>query len=589
MGAWQVLTAWPSVWRRFRFGLAGEGRALAAALVLVLAVVLSNALLILAAGRPFGALATGDFAALPGLLAALAVVVVVNQALHGAATYQANALGLRFVGRVRQEALRRLLVAGFPVLEGWERGDVLARLSQDVDRVQALVVESPLFFVSHVATLLVYAAALVWLDWRLAALAAAVLPLFWLHQRLFAAPKRRAAQDFLRANARLLAWEEGAVGQLRGINGVAAEGPVAARHGALFETALRHALRERRLDVAFSATLALLVYLGGLVVFAWGGMRVAAGAMDVAAFTSFLLFLGYLSVPVRGLAQLPFQAQAGLAAAERVAEVLAARPVVAVRSGAPPLRVTAGAVSLEGVRFAYADGTTVLDGVDLQVAPGESVALVGPSGAGKTTLVQLVARYRDPQAGRVCIDGQDLRSVSLESVRRQVGVLWQSPWLLADTVRANLLLARPEADEAALWAALEAADAAEFVRALPQGLETPVGSGGVELSGGQAQRLAVARLFLMDPPLLLLDEASAQLDSEAERRFLAGLQRLRAGRTTLLVTHRYATLRAVHRVAYLEGGRLTVGTHEALYEQHAGYRRAVDWQRDLGAPAVAGR
>ena len=564
--------------RPFLPHLRGEGRALAAAVALVVAVVASNATLIFLAGRPIQALAAGEFEAMPGLVALLAAVVVVNQALHFAATLNANALGLRFVGRVRNRALERLLRAGFPALEGVERGDVLARLSHDVDEVQRLVVEMPLFLLSHALTFLTYAAMLLWLDWALALSALALVPLFALHQALFAGPKRRAAEDFLRANGRLLALEEGAVGNLRGINGLAAEAALAARHREVFERARRAAMRERWLDTGFTSSLVLLVYLGALLVFAWGVARLAEGRLDLGALTSFLLFLGYLSVPVRGLAQLPFQAQAGAGAAERVLALMEVRPVVPEASAAPPLRVTAGAIALRGVRFAYPGGPWVLDGVDLDVAPGETLALVGPSGAGKSTLAQLVARYRDPQDGVVSIDGQDLRAVALASVHEQVAVMWQDPLLLADTVRANLLLARADAGEAELREALEAAGAWDFVRALPQGLDTPVGNGGVGLSTGQVQRLGLARMFLKDPPILVLDEVSANLDSESERRFLAALTRLRRGRTTLLIAHRFATIRAADRVAYLDGGHLTVGTHEELFAWHAGYREAVAWQ-----------
>ncbi len=575
--------------RPFLVFLTGERRAFAWAAFWVVAVVASNAVLILLAGYPFQLLAEGDIAGLGAVLAAFAGVVLLNQGVHAAATLNANALGLRFVGRVRNRALQRLLEAGFPAVEGWERGDVLVRLSQDVDRVQQWVVEMPLFSFSHLLTLLSYAALLFWLDWRLALAASAWIPLFAVHQALFAGPKRRAAEAFLGANGRLLAFEEGAVRGLRGINGVAAEAVVATRHCRVFETARALAMRERYLDAAFSATLSLLVYGGALLVFAWGAVRVASGELGLGALTSFLLFLGYLSVPVRGLAQLPFQAQAGRMAGRRVLQLLQLSPPLRLRASAPPLRVERGAVSLQGVWFAYPGGEAVLRGVDLEIAPGETVALVGPSGSGKTTLAQLLARFRDPDAGRLCIDGQDLREVSLQSVRAQVGVMWQEPFLVDGDVRENLLLARPEADESALRAALEAAGAWAFVERLPQGMATPLGAGGVGLSAGQAQRLALARLFLRDPPILVLDEATSALDSESERRFVCALERLRRGRTTLLIAHRLASVRAAHRIAYLEHGVLRLGTHEELAASHPGYRAALEWQRgESGNPTPAG-
>jgi ABC-type multidrug transport system fused ATPase/permease subunit len=303
---------------------------------------------------------------------------------------------------------------------------------------------------------------------------------------------------------------------------------------------------------------------------------------------SFLLYLGYLSVPVRGFAQAPMQLQGSLGAAQRVVALFELKPETSDAAAARPLVVKKATLRLEGVGFAYPGGERLLDNVDLEIHAGETVALVGPSGAGKSTLARLLLRFHDPLQGRITIDGTDIRDVTIASLREQFGVVWQSPFIVSDTIRANLLLARPVASEAALLQACEVSGAWLFIRDLSEGIDTRVGSGGVELSGGQCQRIAIAQALLRDAPFLIMDEATSALDSQSEQAVVAALERLRHGRTTFIIAHRYSSIRTADRVVYFNGdGSVTVGTHDELYANHHSYRAAVTWQSDNGITAAA--
>lgn len=545
----------------------------------IVVAVITNTAMIWLMGRPLSLIQQGQYEALAGVLGIFAVVLLVNQAAQLGGGWLTNWLTVSFIRRSRNAVMARVLALSFPLLGQFSRGDLLARLSNDVDRISNIVVFARLMLVSHVLTLLFYIFMLFWIDVQLALLALMTLPLFILHQRLFSERKRKAAEGFLRTNGELLAFEEQSLANLRGISGNTAEQQVTARHDAVFDKAGRWLVKERGLDVSFTISFTLLIYLVGLLVVLFGVQGIRDGDIAVGLLVSFLLYLGYLTVPVRGLAEILFQYLGNVPAAERILAVLDATGSVEHDASAPDLQLSAGRISFEQVNFAYPDGPSILRGADVVIEGGETVALVGPSGSGKSTFATLLLRFYDPQQGRILVDGQDLRAVNLASVRHNMAVVWQEGFVVNDTVRANLLLARPEATEAQLQTACRRSHAWEFITALPQGLDTPLGAGGMELSGGQKQRLAIAQAFLRDTPILILDEASSALDSHAEQAVVQALNELRARRTTLLIAHRYSSIRSADRVIYFEGdGSLTMGKHETLVVQHPDYRNAVEWQ-----------
>jgi subfamily B ATP-binding cassette protein MsbA len=269
----------------------------------------------------------------------------------------------------------------------------------------------------------------------------------------------------------------------------------------------------------------------------------------------------------------------GLAAAARLFAALDIAPEIKDAPSAPALPRAQGRIELADVRFAYGPEIPALDGVDIEANPGETVALVGPSGGGKSTILNLVPRFYDVQGGQVRIDGQDVREVTLKSLRDQIALVTQEPFLFDDTIRANIAYARPDASQYRIEQAAEAAAAHDFIMALPQGYDTPAGELGSRLSGGQRQRIAIARAFLKDAPILLLDEATSALDTESEAKVQEALERLMAGRTTVLIAHRLSTVRHADRIYVIDKGRVTeVGTHDSLMAYGRLYARLAKTQ-----------
>ena len=550
--------------------------------VTIVIAVFTNTAMIWLMGRPLSMIQAGEYEALFGVLSLFAGVLFVNQASQMGGGWLTNWLGLRFIGRVRNAIMSRLFSLSFPVAGQVPRGDLLARLSNDVNRVSAILVEARLMLVSHLLTLTLYIAMLFWIDMRLALIALAMVPLFVLHQRFFSERKRRATEGFLQTNGELLAFEEQGLANLRGVSANAAESQVTTMHQNVFAKACRWAVRERGLEVAFTVSFTVLIYLVGVLIVLLGVDGVRGGSLPVGLLVSFLLYLGYLTVPVRGLADIAFQYAGNVPAAQRIIEVMDAQPAV-VDTQTAALVVEKGRIDIEGLSFAYPGAPNVLHNAQVTIQGGETVALVGPSGSGKSTLATLLLRFYDPQQGRILIDGQDLCDVSILSVRQNMAVVWQEPFVLNDTIHANLLMAKPDASEAQIIEACKRSHAWEFIDALPEKLESVMGAGGTELSGGQKQRLAITQAFLRDAPILILDEASSALDSQSEQVIVQALDELRANRTTLLIAHRYSSIRSADRVVYFEGdGSLSVGRHEELMASHPSYREAVEWQTAEG-------
>ena len=320
---------------------------------------------------------------------------------------------------------------------------------------------------------------------------------------------------------------------------------------------------------AFTASVVLIGFFSIMMVVWLGGQDVINGSMSLGELMAFILYLAFLGDGVSNLAGFWPMFQTSQAAAERIMELLAETPTITPpkHPTALPKLKKARSVELKDVSFAYASRpeAKVADGISFKVKAGEKVAIVGPSGAGKSTLFSLILRFYDVQGGTVSIDGVDVRKLSFESLRGAVAVVAQEAAIFSTTVRANVAYGRPEATEAEVWSALKIAHAEGFVRALPQGLETPVGEKGVQLSGGQRQRLAIARAVLVDAPILLLDEATSHLDAESERAVQAALEEAGKGRTVLTIAHRLATVKAADRIIVLDKGQVAeVGTHAEL-------------------------
>jgi subfamily B ATP-binding cassette protein MsbA len=331
-------------------------------------------------------------------------------------------------------------------------------------------------------------------------------------------------------------------------------------------------------STAAPATEAVMTLLTAGII-AYAGWRAIHGTFGLDNLTVFLTAVAMASQSLRQVANLQTVMGEGLAAAARLFEALDIQPEIKDTPSAFALPRVQGRIALEGVRFAYGPEVPALDGVDIEARPGETIALVGPSGGGKSTILNLVPRFYDVQGGAVRIDGHDVRDVTLPSLREQIALVTQEPFLFDDTIRANIAYARPEASQFRIQQAAEAAAAHDFIMALPQGYDTPVGELGSRLSGGQRQRVAIARAFLKDAPILLLDEATSALDTESEARVQEALERLMKGRTTVLIAHRLSTVRHADRIYVIDKGRVVeVGSHESLMAYGRLYARLAQTQ-----------
>jgi subfamily B ATP-binding cassette protein MsbA len=319
-------------------------------------------------------------------------------------------------------------------------------------------------------------------------------------------------------------------------------------------------------------------------VLAYAGWRSQQGHMTAGAFVSFMAALAMGSQSLRQVANLQTVFAEGMAAGRRLFAALDVEPEVRERTGAAALALTHGSIRFEDVDFRYqGDGPVTLTGVSLDVRRGETVALVGPSGGGKSTILNLIPRFYDVTDGRVMLDGVDVRDVTLASLRSQIALVTQEPFLFDDTIRANIAYARPDADPRAVEKAAREAAAHDFIMALPNGYDTQVGEAGARLSGGQRQRIAIARAFLKDAPILLLDEATSALDTESEAQVQVALKRLMAGRATILIAHRLSTVRGADRIYVIDKGRIVeTGDHGGLIKKRGLYARLAKTQ-DLEA------
>jgi ATP-binding cassette subfamily B protein len=450
-------------------------------------------------------------------------------------------------------------------------GELISRASNDADLV-ARAFDSIGHTMGYVLTLFGASAILVAIDWRLALAVLAPLPLVSLGFGRYSqryAERTKINQEAL-ADATTLIEET--IAGIRVVKGLNAGDALAGRFRRQSDDVVRTALDVARVDAVFLPALEALPLVGILVVLWYGSHRVLDGSITIGTFAVFNFYLALLVNPLRTIGQRVGTFQRAAAAARRVTEVLQAQPVV-LESPQPRPFPSSADVCFDDVRFTYEEGAPVLNGFSLQIPAGTSLALVGATGSGKSTAAALLARFYDPEAGRVTIGEVDVRELELAGLRRGVGIVFEETFLFGDTVRGNMGFGAPDADEGAVEDAARLAGADEFVERLPEGYETMLGERGYSLSGGQRQRISIARAILADPKVLILDDATSAVDATKEHEIRAALAQVMHGRTTLVIAHRPATIALADRVAVVDEGRVVdEGTHAELLARSPAYR-----------------
>ena len=510
-----------------------------------------------------------------GMLILIPVVVLVIYLLKGVCNYGQTVLmshiGFRIVTDLRRDLYRQILRQPLSFFTKNPTGLLISRVTNDVTFLQGAVSEAVTSLLKDSFTLAALVFVIFWRDWQLAIIASLVFPLAVYPIAQFGRRMRRIATESQVSMGDLISLLQETITGNRIVKAFGMEEHENRRFAQENERQFKLAMKSVTVRAVSSPLMEFLGGVGIAAIIFYGGWQVIAGTSTPGTFFSFLAALLMLYEPVKRLTNVNNTIQQGLAGAERIFEVLDTEPEIQNRPGAAELPSIQREISIEGVTFRYEEDPVLRD-VYLKIRAGEVVAFVGMSGGGKTTLVNLIPRFYDVNEGRVAIDGTDIRDVTLESLRAQIGIVTQQTILFNDTVRGNIAYGDVRRSDEDVSRAAKAANAHDFILKLPLGYDTVIGEQGVKLSGGERQRISIARALLKDAPILIVDEATSSLDTESEIEVQDALEKLMKGRTTLVIAHRLSTIRNADRIIVLVDGRIVEeGTHESLLEKRGEY------------------
>jgi ATP-binding cassette subfamily B protein len=550
---------------------------------------LGTMLLVAAAGLAAPALAQiaiddGIRAADKGVLVAT-MALLVGAGIIGwlagyAQTYLSAAVGEGILLDVRTDLFAHVMRLSLGHHERVPTGVTVSRLTSDIEALRQLVTDGVTTLVVQGITFVGVIVILVSYDWQLALAAFAVFPVLALATAVFRVHSARAYRLTREKVAGVIAALQETISGVRVVQGFGRQEPAEREFHAVNDDYRRANLQTIRISGLYFPGVELLTAAGTALVLLIGGWRVLDGDLTVGVLVAFLGYVVIFFDPIQQLSQLYGTFQSAMAALEKIVGVLETAPSLSDPPGAADLPPVSGEIALHDVTFAYIDEPVVKD-ITLTVPAGETVALVGPTGAGKSTLAKLIARFYDPDEGTVSIDGRDLRDISIASLRRQLGIVPQEGYLFSGTVAQNLRFARPDATDDDIRAATDAVGATAFIDALPDGLDTEIEERGARLSAGQRQLLAFARALVARPTLLILDEATSSVDLRAEARIEEALATLLAGRTSIVIAHRLSTIRNADRIVVIDGGRIVEqGSHAELLAAGGHYAALyTDWEQ----------